>query len=303
MNETNQTTPTAPSGDTSNSTEAGNEVTQDRESKPQQTAQSLKEKFKLSVDGEEIEEEIDFSNKEDLKKRFQLAHAAKKRMAEAVAERKKAFQIVKEFEDNPESMLARLGPKGREIAEKFLLSQIKDEMLTPEEKEYRELKKYKESTEAEKAKLREAEEKKASERREAEIAQSYQAKFIAALEQSGLPKSPDMVKRMAQMESKNLEYGLDLTPQELAAEVKKEIINLVKFVTGDADGDQLINIFGEDISKKIRKSDIKKLQEMQSKVFQSGGQKQNVSTKEESRPYMTIDQWKEQLNEKFGKNK
>lgn len=288
MNEASQATPTTPSGSESNTTEASNESSQGGTVEQKQAAHALKEKFKLSVDGEEIEEEIDFSNKEDLKKRFQLAHAAKKRIAEAVAERKKVFQIGKEFEENPESMLARLGPKGREIAEKFLLSQIKDEMLTPEEKELRELKKYKESTEAEKAKMREAQEKEASAKREAEIANTYQAKFIAALEQSGLPKSPDMVKRMAQMEKKNLEYGLDLTPKELAEEVKKELINLVKFVAGDADGDQLINIFGEDISKKIRKSDLKKLQEMQTKVFQSGVKKPQPVNSNQEKPYMTM---------------
>jgi len=301
MSETSTSAPSASSGVQSNSTEASDKTAQGGEPQSQQTPQSLKEKFKFAVDGEEFEEEVDFSNKEDLKRRFQMAHAAKKRMAEAAAERKKAYQIVQEFEANPESMLSRLGPKGREIAEKFLLNQIKEEMLSPEEREMRDLKKYKESTEAEKAKIREAEVKAANEKKEMEVANQYQEKFIQALEKSGLPKSPDMIKRMAKMEAKNLEYGLDLSPEELAGEVKKELISLVKFVAGDADGDQLINMLGEDISKKIRKSDLKKLQEIQSKVFQPGAPKAIQSATQESRPPMTIDEWKENLNKRFQK--
>lgn len=49
----------------------------------------MKKKFQLKVDGEDIEEEVDFSDEEGMKSRLQLARAAKKRMAEAREEKKK----------------------------------------------------------------------------------------------------------------------------------------------------------------------------------------------------------------------
>ncbi len=259
--------------------------------------QAQKEKFMLTVDGEDFEEEIDFNNKEDLKKRFQLAAAAKKRMGEAVTEKRKAFEIIKAFEQDPESMLARLGPKGREIAEKYLLKQIQDDMLSPEEKEARltkaELEKYR-------AKEKEAEENKVktvAQQKEAHYAQEFQKTIITALDKSGMPKSPALVKQMASIMAKNLQLGLELTPDDLAAEVRSENNKTLKAIIADATGDQLIEMFGPDIAKKIRQSDIRKLQEKQSQVFQRGPSSGSSSgSNRESRGPMTMDEWKEQVN-------
>jgi len=298
MSEVTGSTAAAPTPEGASS-EVSNQ--QDSGSKPEAAKElttAQKEKFKLLVDGEEIEEEVDFSDKEGLKKRLQLAHAAKKRMSEAQDAKKKAFQIVKEFEENPESMLARLGPKGREIAEKFLLSQIQDEMLSPEEKEFRDLKKYKEMTEAEKDKVKEALEREAATKIESDYAKRYQDTIIEAMEKSGLPKTPELVKRMAGIMKKNLEYGLDLSPDDLIAEVKSDITNLVKSVFGDADGDQLINIFGKDIANKIRKADLKKLQEKQSQLFQKPKAQGSSSGKNEARP-KSIEEWKQEVEDRL----
>jgi len=255
-----------------------------------------KEKFKLLVDGQEVEEEIDFNDKEGLRKRFQLAHAAKKRMEEANEQKRKAFNILKEFESNPESMLKRMGPKGRELAEKFLLSQIQEEMLSPEEKEFRDLKKYKESTEAEKQTAQEKIRQEAEAKREYEIAQNFQATIIEALAKSGLPKSPDLVKRFAGVMKKNLEFGLELTSDQLAQEVKSEMTALLKSIIGSAEGDQLISMFGDDVAKKIRRHDIKALQEKQSIVFQPKPQQSKSSDGPKQKSYETIDEWKERIS-------
>lgn len=262
--------------------------------------QALKEKFKLVVDGEEIEEEVDWNDKEGMKKRLQLAAAAKKRMTEAVEAKRKAFEIVKAFENDPESMLARMGPKGREIAEKYLVKQLQDEMLSPEEKELRDLKAYRESKEKEELTKKEQEQLGVQQKREMEYAQQFQTTIITALEKSGLPKTPELVKRMAATMQKNLEYGLELTPEDLVMEVKSDLTKIVKSIIGDSDGDSLIGLLGDDVAKKIRQSDIRKLQEKQSQLFQ-GGKKSATSSsqsQQESRP-MTMDEWKESVNRRL----
>lgn len=266
----------------------------------QAIAKAQKEKFKLKVDGEEFEEEIDLNDKEDLKRRFQLSHAATKRMAKAQEDSRKAHSIVKEFEENPEAFLAKLGPKGREIAEKFLLSQIQDEMLSPEEKEYRDLKKYKESTEAEKKAQQEKIEREAAEKMENEYAKNFQTTIIDALTKSGLPKSPELVKRFAGVMKRNLELGLELTSDELAREVKGEMTGLLKSIIADSDGDQLVQMFGDDVAKKIRRFDLKSLQEKQNQVFQRPqGTSQSQSQEPQAKGYMTTEEWRESIDRKI----
>lgn len=257
---------------------------------------STKKVFKLKVDGEEFDEEIDFANEDDIKSRLQLSAAAKKRMAEAKEAKAKAFQIIKQFEDDPKTMLQRLGPKGRQIAEEYLLAQMQDEMLTPEEKEIRDLKRYKEMTEAEKKKTAELAAQKASQEAEYKYAQEYQATIIGALEKSGLPKSPSMVKSMARLMAKNLELGLELSPDDLALEAKRESQELLKSIIKDASGDDLIALFGEEIANKIRKSDLRKLKEKQSSFNRPEvSAKANRQAKSNDRP-MSIDEWKEMIN-------
>lgn len=281
------------------------EASGDQGSVPAQSAeqkkavQAAKEKFKLTVDGEEFEEEVDLNDKEDLRRRLQLAHAAKKRMAEAKSEKAKAFDIIKAFEEDPTNVLRRLGPKGREAAEKYLLEHIQESMLSPEQKAQRErdlkLQKYEEQEKlTEKQKAEQELQAKSN-----QYAQQFQATIIQALDKSGLPKSPDAVKRMANIMQKNLKLGLELTPDDLVLEVKNEVHGMLKAFIGDADGDQLVSMFGEDIANKIRKSDIKKLQEKHGQVFQTPSRQAEPSQPRanESRP-MSMDEWKEQINKR-----
>lgn len=274
-----------------------NEVKADKPTEAQ--TQAMLKKFKLKVDGEEFEREIDLNDEATLTKELQMSHAAKKRMTEAKENTQKAMKIIKEFEENPESMLKRLGPKGREIAEKFILAQIQDDMLSPEEKEYRDLKKYKEMTEAEKAKAREMEEMSAREKKEFEIAQNFQNTIIEALTKTGLPKSAKLVQRTAEIFKHNLEYGLELSPDDLAAEVKNERLAELKAIIGDSDGETLIKLFGDDVAKKIRKFDVQKLKEKQGQVYQQTIQKEQSNfSKKEGREYLTFEEMKEQARQR-----
>ncbi len=251
-------------------------------------------KYKLKVDGEELEEEIDLNDETAMTTKLQLAAAAKKRMTEALDQKRKAYDIIKAFEENPESMLQRLGPKGREIAEKFLLEQLKGEMMTPEEKEMLELREFKKKYTEEQEKKKQLEEMTAREKQEYQIAQDFQTTIISALQKTGLPKSPELVKRTAYILKKNLELGLDLTPEQLAAEVKMETLGYLKSIVADADGESLLNLLGTDMAKKIRMHDVAKLKEKQGEVYQRQTAKSQSQPRKESRP-MSMDEWKAEV--------
>lgn len=287
------------------STEVNNEVeTQDEGQEGQEQVekkeaqQSYKKKLKLKVDGEEIEDEIDFNDEEGLKRKLQLSYAAKKRMEEAKAAKAKAFEIIKAFEEDPANVFKKLGPKGREAAERFLLEQLQEESMDPKDKELRDLKKYKEEMEAEKERIKAEREKQALAEQEAKYVQEFQKTIIDALSKSGLPKSPEMVKRFASIMQKNLELGLELTADDLVEEVKSDITSIIKSIVGEADGDHLINLFGEDVANKIRKSDIRKLQEKQGQVFQQRSTKQEAAPQPKSGRPMTMAEWKRSLEER-----
>ena len=287
-----------PVADTGSSETTNTEVTTETPTKAE--VKAMKEKFTYKVDGEDVEEEIDLSNKEELTKRLRLSRAAEKRMAEAKAEKSKAFDIVKAFENDPASILKRLGPKGREAAEAFLLEQIQDEMMTPEQKQALKDQQELDGYRTEKQKREEAAKKAEESAAEDKYRQTFESTIIQALENSNLPKTPQLVANMARLLKKNLQMGLELDADDLVKEVRNETKSTLKALAQDATPEQLLEIFGPEIANKIRKHDLKTLQEKQQTVFGTKATVlQSERTEKDHKP-MSLDEWKESVNKRIG---
>jgi len=109
---------------------------------------------------------------------------------------------------------------------------------------------------------------------------------------------------MAAKFSQNLEFGLELTPDDLAQEVKNDLLDIVKSLVGDSDGEHLVNMLGKDAANKIRKFDLKSLQEKQGQVFQSGKKTPlgaPLPAPKLDKGYETTDEWKERIRRNMQK--
>lgn len=287
------------------SPEEGEEQIESEEESPKteekkEEIKSLIKKFKLKVDGEEIEEEIDLGNEEQLIKELQLARAAKKRMAEAQEAKRKAYEVMQSIDQDPANLIKRLGPKGYEIAEQLLLEKMQEDMLTPEQKQLkqmeRELAKYKE---LEKQQKEEAERAQAQ-AQEAKQAEHYQKVIIDALEKSGLPKTPDSAKRMAFLLHKNLELGIELDAVDLALEAKKEYQESIRNLSKNATAEQLVQLLDPEIIKKLRKYDTDQLKSKQKfPGTKTPSQSHAIQPASKARGYQTLEEWQEELNNRL----
>lgn len=272
------------------------ETPKQKEEKKEAT-QSLLKKFKLKVDGEEIEEEIDLADEARLVKELQLARAAKKRMAEAQDEKRKLFELAKQFE-NPEELLLKMGDKGNEIAEKILLKKLQAEMMSPEQRQLIELQEKLARYEQQEKALKEKEENERISQLESREVEKQQKVIIDALTKTGLPPSPELVKRAAALQLKNLELGLELDSYDLAQEIMSETTNLIKSLVKSSEGESLLKLLGDDAAKKIRKYDIEKLKEKQ----KSGSTKSLTQTsmpETKKRTYQTMDEWRNEISNRL----
>jgi len=113
----------------------------------------------------------------------------------------KQQRIIQELSEliqtNPFELLSRAGHNPRELAEQYLYQQIQEEMLPESEKE---LRRYK--TELEQLKRQQEESQKQREEQELQQAiqyeqQNLQNQIIDALENSQLPRTPEVVQRIA----------------------------------------------------------------------------------------------------------
>lgn len=257
-------------------------------------------KYKIKVDGNEEEVELDLNDEQTLVRHLQMSKAASKRMNEAAITKKQAEQFINALKTDPVRILTDPRIMGNEkfqaIAEEFLAKKLQEQMLSPEERKHIEmeerLRKYEESEK----KAREEAEQKQIAQLEAHYAQQYQKTIIEALQSTSLPKNAFTVKRMAELMQKNIQHGLELEPQHLAQLVKEDYQRELVGLIGGSDADQIIAMFGEDVANKIRKHDLAKLK---SKLGPQASGKESSRPKQDAGRKMRPDEYEAYLRGKL----
>lgn len=262
-----------------------------------------KRKYKYKVDGREVEEEL---SDEDVRQHLSMSKAANKRFQEAATIKKQSEQLIKMLRENPEAVLDNpqiMGNKKfREIAENYLIKQIDEQMLSPEQKQQRDMEqKLRQYEQAEKERKDQIEAEQ-MEKMQSHYAQDYETKIVAGLSSQGIPKTPRTVKRMAELMSKNLQYGLELEPSQLAEMVKQDYLADIQELFGATEADALLNLLGDNVSNKIRQADLKKLKASQPQFNRMGSNSSSPTTpRQPDQRKLTKDEWREQMDKKFGK--
>lgn len=229
------------------------------ESGEQSIVKPQKKKFKYKADGAEVEEELDDS---EIANRLALARGANKRMQEAAITRKQTEQLLTKLKDNPIEVLNDdriMGQKKfREIAENFLIEQIKLEQMSPEQKaqldQQKELERYKNEEKLRK----EDEEKQKSATLEKQYVEKFEKTIIDALQSSNLPKNTKTVSRMAQLLQLSIKNGLEADAPMLAQMARDEYSGDLRALVNDMNAEQIIAFLGDDVSNKLRKHDLSK---------------------------------------------
>jgi len=276
------------------------EVVEPKPSEKQDEAkvQSMLRKFKLKVDGEEIEEEIDLADEQKLIKMLQLAKVAPKRLQEVHDEKKKLFELAKQFED-PRALLERMGDKGTTIAEEILLKKLQNEMLSPEQRQMQELQSKLAMYEKQEAEAKQRLEQEQLSKMEQQQAEHYQKVIIDALTKTGLPPSTEMIKRAAGLLSKNLELNLDLDADDLASEIMKETKSIIQSLVKSAEGQQLLNILGDDAAKKLRKHDIDTLKAKQKMSPTKSLTQSSMPNLKRNKNNISFDEWRQEVADRI----
>lgn len=265
--------------------------------------------WKLKADGEEFE--FDATDEEAIKREIMKARGADKRFESGAALKKQAetfFEMIK----NPETLRRvltdpRVGVDVKKFAEEIVWEQIQAQQReeewkkSPEKKAQWEreqkLKEYEEREARETAEGNTRAEREAQQRFEA----SYETKITKALEVGGIPKTPAAVARMAEYLMKSVEHGIDLSPEDLVEQVRKDYMDDFAAVLGQADGDQLLRILGESNAEKLRKADLKRLKSPQQNPFPKRSEaKQAANARDPAQPKkLAGSDWRDAMKKEF----
>ena len=232
-----------------------------KEAKPK--VESSERKMKLKVKGQEIE-----LLESEVIKRAQLAEAAEQKFQNASKVQKQAESFIRALRENPEEVLGHeaLGINLEDFAEKILYKKLEKEMVPPEERERRaekeELARYREQERKDK----EAKAQQENEQLKEKYRQDWSKKFSEALDSGGLPKTDWTVQRMAQYMKQALQKGYKhIQPSDVVDMVRQDWVNAQKQMFSNLDPEKLVSILGEDVANKVRKHNLSKFENQDSR--------------------------------------
>ncbi len=187
---------------------------------------SSKKKYSAKVNGKSRDVELDPSNDEEILQYIQKAMAADEKFEEAASLRKNVEQLVNTLKTNPLEILKHpeLGINVKDLAQMIMNQELDDLAKSPEQKKLEEMERKLKDYEEEKTRLE-------SEKHEAEKAKIQEQAFrqldediTSALASSELPKSPYVIKRIADtmIEAVNLGYP-DVTVKDILPLVEQQI--------------------------------------------------------------------------------
>lgn len=217
-------------------------------------------KLKLKVDGKEYEEEVDLDDDKYLTRQLQLAKAAQSRMKQYADLQRDLQDFVSELKKNPRKILSDpdLGVDVKKLAAEILEEEIENSKKSPEqlerEKLERELRELKEEREREKKELQDRE----LQQRTQQEFERYDMLVEKALSSSDLPKSPYIVKKMAEHMLIGLQAGYDITPEDVIPLIREEMHSDLKEMFSAMPEDIIEKLIGKETINKIRKKNIAK---------------------------------------------
>jgi DNA mismatch repair ATPase MutS len=224
-------------------------------------------KLKLKVDGQEIEEELPFEVDEEhadwIKKQLQLAKGFQKKAQYASQIEKEATELIELLRKDPLRVLSdpAIGHDVKKLMAEYIESEIEQSKKTPEqierEKMEQELKSLKEEREREK----QDNQKRELERLQQQEYERYDMLMTQALEKHpDLPKSPYVVKKMAEYMLLALENDVEASPEDVIPLVREEIKEDLKQMFAVLPEDVVEQLVGKETITKIRRKYVKKAQ-------------------------------------------
>jgi hypothetical protein len=203
-------------------------------------------------------------------------------------------EIAEMIQTNPWQLLERAGYNPRELAEQYLTQAIEEEMLPESERELKRVRLEKEELERQyKEELSRREQEQmhiAVQQAEREIT----GQIIDAMESTTLPKTPEVIKRIANYMLLAEQKGIAVTPKQVLPLVEEDFRNLNAQILKGLDSNKRISYLGEDLLKQIRQDDLSRLKTNQGQSAQSIPKaKQNNNKK------ISKEEWRRELAERI----
>lgn len=281
-------TETAPV-DTEVSEDALNEVDAAEEA-AEPVKKSNKRKFTPKVNGRQREVEIDMDNDEEILKYLSKAMGADEKFEESASLRKSVEQLVNELKSNPRGVLSHpeLGLDLKKFAEEILNEEIEQMSKSPEQKKLEDLERRLAEEQSNREKLEEAKRKGEMERLEEQAFKQFDDDITSALSSSSLPKSPYVVKRIADVMIEAVNKGYtDVSVKDIMPIVEQQITGEIQKMFETMPEEVMEGLIGKNNLTRLRKkrlASMKKAPETTTRNIKETGNKGSAANPADAKP-------------------
>lgn len=239
------------------------EVAQSDDATPEEKQQAtveLKKRMKFKINGKDVEREIDLGDEDSLRELLQKGFASDERFQSASQLEKQMRQYAQLLQQDPIQALIAAGHDPDKLTESYMKKRVEDLSKSPEqlklEQLQRELEKERQSREALEQEKLTAEQS----RIEAEYSRQLDDEITSGLTGSDLPKSPYVVKRIAENLMLGIEQGNEnITVQDVLPIVERQIKEEIRQMFEAMPEDVIEKTLGNNVSTKLRKRRISKM--------------------------------------------
>ena len=275
------------SGGADGTVQAAAEVLNDPNASKAQKVEAKKtlKSLKIKFNGREFEEQLPFEIPDDpeaikyMQNKLQMDRLARVKSQESSDQQKMINQFLTDLKKNPRKVLSdpTIGVDLKRIAAEMIEEEIENSKKSPEqlerEKLEAELKAMKEEREREKEDFN----KRELDRLQEQEFERYDMLITKAIEKTDLPKSPYIVKKMADYMIMGLQKGMDVSPEDVLPLVRDEMQNDLREMFAVMPEEVIESIVGKDVINRIRK---KNLQKAKSGSAQAAQQVSNAKPKD-----------------------
>lgn len=227
-------------------------------------AEKQLKKLQIKANGRIYNEEFDPNDDEYLTRQLSKARAFDNTAAEKAQLEKEVRNFVEELRKNPRRVLSdpTIGLDLKKLAASIIEEEIENSKKSPEqlakEKLEAELKEMKEKYDREKEETRQ----KDFERLQQQEFERYDMLMTQALDKTDLPKSPYVVKKMADYMLMGLQEGYDVSPEDVLPLVREEIQSDLKEMFQVMPDEVVEKLIGKDKLNSIRKKNLAKAKQV-----------------------------------------
>lgn len=179
-------------------------------------------------------------------------------MQENASYKQQVKQFFDSFKSNTKERLLEMGIDPKEFAAAVIEEEIKNAQLTPEQRKEKELQEELRKEREERQREREEFERKELERLQAIEFERIDTQMSKALESSDIPKTPYVVRKMAEYMLIGSKRGIDLTPKDVLPLVKEELLGDMKAIISSLGEEAAEEFIGKEVLTRFRKKNIAK---------------------------------------------